>query len=750
MLVALVILDLLLGILLLLVFRTDLEDLRRRMSALERRGDRPVPEPRAAAVQPSIAIAPPVAPVPPVVPAPPRAAASTAPRAFSTEEMVGSVWTQNVGAVLLLLGVFFLILWGYSTGRFGPGVLVVTGVAMGGLFFWRGHHVAKSLPMLGHAFVGIGLGIAYLALYLGHFALGVLAPLPAFGLMAAVSVAGILAGMHYRVQAIAGLATLGAFVPQVASILAHVPGFAQDPGTLLLYLLVVDGIVLALARRSGWSSLAFFALFATVLTWSTSLAGRTWGWPVQAGLTVLTLGFGLAALPRLARARTQPAAAELAVVTLAPYAFVICSWKFLVATPAPEVAILLAVLAILYGVLSLRLMDAGAHPLLHRATLTPAVGFLAAALERALGTTLTPMVWAVAGVALVAVGAGPGPGAGWLRGLGSVLTALGVLGTMGHLVLGRSANEPPLFSFLPFRVMTAATLRQLVVVAALFVGSRAQRRAAERTNEDVADLWHVAGTLALAAWIARLAADLGMVLVPPLSVPYVNGPLAYPRPALSWPPALVLVAAAWLVQAAILLLRSRPARPPRFAAHFVALLSLFALLCAVLVESLGSPWRHPGTPLGSPAVLFQAAFLAWTWMLVRMLTAAERSTARGERLVLQATTLAVQAIVLRWLVLEARHLSALWPAGDAVRMSAVLASTGWLAQALLMFGLGWARDVPFLRWLGLALFGATVLKVTISDLSTIDPFWRFLVAIATGIVLLGVSFLYQRSRRRAG
>ena len=62
------------------------------------------------------------------------------------EEWIGSVGLQNVGSVILLLGVLFLILWGYSTGRFGPGVLVAAGVALGAAIVWRGDRVARTLP----------------------------------------------------------------------------------------------------------------------------------------------------------------------------------------------------------------------------------------------------------------------------------------------------------------------------------------------------------------------------------------------------------------------------------------------------------------------------------------------------------------------------------------------------------------------------------------------------------------------------
>ena len=50
-----------------------------------------------------------------------------------------------------------------------------------------------------------------------------------------------------------------------------------------------------------------------------------------------------------------------------------------------------------------------------------------------------------------------------------------------------------------------------------------------------------------------------------------------------------------------------------------------------------------------------------------------------------------------------------------------------------------------LRWQGLALFGVTTLKVFFSDLDYLSGFYRVSSSIALGVVLLIVSFLYQRS-----
>ncbi len=68
----------------------------------------------------------------------------------------------------------------------------------------------------------------------------------------------------------------------------------------------------------------------------------------------------------------------------------------------------------------------------------------------------------------------------------------------------------------------------------------------------------------------------------------------------------------------------------------------------------------------------------------------------------------------------------------------------WTLYASLLVALGVRMRSAFLRWQGLALFGVTTLKVFFVDLSDLSGFYRILSAIALGIVLLIVSFVYQR------
>ena len=68
----------------------------------------------------------------------------------------------------------------------------------------------------------------------------------------------------------------------------------------------------------------------------------------------------------------------------------------------------------------------------------------------------------------------------------------------------------------------------------------------------------------------------------------------------------------------------------------------------------------------------------------------------------------------------------------------------WTAYSTALVVTGVRRAISGLRWQGLALFGIVVAKVFLIDLSYLSGGYRVLSSIVLGIVLLAVSFLYQR------
>ena len=68
----------------------------------------------------------------------------------------------------------------------------------------------------------------------------------------------------------------------------------------------------------------------------------------------------------------------------------------------------------------------------------------------------------------------------------------------------------------------------------------------------------------------------------------------------------------------------------------------------------------------------------------------------------------------------------------------------WTAYAALLLVFGVKRSSPLLRWQALALFGITVAKVFLYDLDALERVYRIVSFLVLGVVLLVVSFLYQR------
>ncbi|MDE3136907.1 MAG: DUF2339 domain-containing protein [Acidobacteriota bacterium] len=79
-----------------------------------------------------------------------------------------------------------------------------------------------------------------------------------------------------------------------------------------------------------------------------------------------------------------------------------------------------------------------------------------------------------------------------------------------------------------------------------------------------------------------------------------------------------------------------------------------------------------------------------------------------------------------------------WPAQQ------MALSVLWTIFAAALVIAGMARKSALLRWQALALFALVVGKVFLYDLSSLQRFYRILSFLVLGVLLLGVSFLYQR------
>jgi uncharacterized membrane protein len=68
----------------------------------------------------------------------------------------------------------------------------------------------------------------------------------------------------------------------------------------------------------------------------------------------------------------------------------------------------------------------------------------------------------------------------------------------------------------------------------------------------------------------------------------------------------------------------------------------------------------------------------------------------------------------------------------------------WMAYGAMLMIIGFLRRSAFVRWQALLLIAATIVKVFVYDVSQLDRGYRILSFIVLGVLLLAISFVYQR------
>ncbi len=738
--------------------RAELHRLRNRVERLEYLQSRERPAAIPASSDPAATLPAPAPPAPTLVapPAPPlpegpAVASARTHSHVNLEQLIGGVWLQNIGSVLLLVGVFLMILWGYNTHRLGPWALVAGGVGLGLALVWRGDWIARTVPPFGHSLIGIGVGIVYLTLYLGHVRLGVLPSWLTFLSLVTVSFGSVLAGTHYRVRLIASLGVIGAYLPFFMAAWLPLAGLWTNAPWLLTYMAIVNGYVIVMAARAGWSGLDVSALLLATLAWISSFHSVAWGWSIQIGLSLLFTLLGLAPLPRLVGAAGRVRPVDLAAIILAPFCLVAASWPFLAYGDRVPVAVLLIVLAIVQFAAALWVDTRRPERDLWRPLTAAAILFLAAALERALGTERAPIAWCLEGLFLVALGLTPA-GGGWLRAWGSVVVALGAL---AHLSMVMSIHWTPE----QWPVFYTDGARGLIVWTTVLIGGLLLSRRRDRLSRDerwTPEAWTALGHLLLAIWIGQ---EGGHVASWMFSGPRPMAPPGAPVGELRSEMALALCGAAWMAQAGLVAL-SAPRQGGAFLRWCATLVAGLALVVVTVRHVSGDPWS-PSQPLFfDPTTWLELVTIGIAVAASIRLSALREADSPSTRWMPEIWAAAASVMLMMWSSREAAHLAGmLLPAAGSQNTwererqwhtaAAAITSGAWLVEATLLLVTGWIRRSPFLRWSGLALFGLVALKFLFLDLQTVDVFWRFLTAIALGAAMLAISYHYRRRSRTA-
>jgi uncharacterized membrane protein len=658
------------------------------------------------------------------MPVTPIAGAQAAPAA-SLEQRIGAQWLLYVGIAALILGISYFIKFAFDNGWVSEPLRVTIGLAAGGALVVGGLRFARQgLALFGHVLAGGGIVVLYLATYAALHVYDLVGPTTAFLTMAAITGLSAWLAHRERAQSLALLAVIGGFATPVL-----VGGDHDSQRVLFTYVAILVAGTTTLALRHAWPWLHLVSYLLTGLTvviWS-GLHYTPAAW--LRTFLFLTLFAGMFGVVIALLRRQSAGEAVTAGSESPPYldqgrpglVAQIVSWVLMTA-PLAYHAASIAILA--------------PHP-------GPLLVYL--------------VLFSVAGLSISHHARAP-----WLRSLVLVLAALPLIGWMSGL------RRP---GWYPATLVTACALYALHLAgqwrAMSDEGAPDEVPVAEAVHAHLTGLFLPVALYEFfdtrAAWwnppmLTALAAWNGVIAL--VTWPRVQ-PLAWQYAALAATLTAVAigvwfdgpaVAVGWAMEAAALawLARSRGSR--WLGAGSCVLFVLGALR---LAEMLARPLPVQSWPVVNTralAALLVVGAAAWVARLLRHADAPDATVAR-DLLIVGANVLAVawlSAEIVALFRMRAYEASAGGlPVGVAqAQLSAQVAlSVAWALYAVGLVAVGFVRRYAPARYLAIALFGVTVIKVVTQDIAQLDRVYQMLSVLGVGALLVLASYLYQRTQR---
>jgi hypothetical protein len=628
----------------------------------------------------------------------------------SLEERIGARWLLYAGIGALILGVSYFVKFAFDNGWVSEPLRVLTGLLAGAALVAAGQRfVQRGLAFFGHTLSGGGIVVLYIAIYAALHVYGLIAPPVAFTAMVAVTLLASTLADRHALQVLGVLAVVGGFATP-----ALVGGGQDAQVVLFTYNAILLAGALVLVARHAWAGVAVTAyLLAT-------LAAIVWAddfyTPAAAMRTLLFLTVHLAlVMAMVVVLRRQRERAVLGVPA---------TWLLL---SAP----------VLYHMAALMLVGRSSGRLL--------VYLLVATVAGLSASYHAGWRWArTALLALVAL-----PFIAWLAELqaprwyfGAVVTACALY--LLHLAgQWRDLSDDDPAAPVPISELVHTHATGLFLPLALYV-----------FFEDRFAWWNAPMLTALAAWNGGLAA-LVWRRVPLLAWQLVA--LAGTLAALAiseWFDGPV-VAIGWALEGAALGHAALRIGSPWLDR---ASLVLFVLSAVRLVDALVSPMPVGTWPVLNTRALAAAIIVgAMAWLAARV---KETPAHLGGPAVRHALIVGAHILAVGWisaeitLIFVERAYSATAAGAPAGAARAELAqqvalSIAWALYAVGLVAAGFRRDYAPARYLAIALFALTLLKVMAKDIAELDRVYQMLSVLVVGALLVAASYLYQRMAARA-
>lgn len=665
----------------------------------------------------------------------PRISAAPSRTREEWEALIGGKILNRIGALAIVIAMAYFMKYAVDQDWIDETVRVLIGGVVGiGLWGWAFILNRKDFQVFAQGIVGAGIGILYLSVYAGHTFYGLVTFEVAFLMMAAVTLLTLIQALYYSSLTVGVLGLLGGYMtPFVLE-----GGETQVLGLLTYIFFLNSGLLAMVYRRERWwviELMTFTGVWSVFLSWYLNVYTAD-----DLGITVLFILLFWVKYPFLALLGAPAEGPPLTVRRCLEAATAAVMFLFLYDILDPLYHAWMGAFTLLISgsyvgiavwIMRRRVEDAFGR--MQHLLLAITFGIVATWVQ--FDGVDTVLAWSIEATVLSFIGMRSG-----LRYVRLSAIALFFLAALMFLGTDGAIFYAPLGGFVP--VMNERAVALIVLAAGLLSTSFESSRLAVTEDRWTIRFSGYAGALVLFVLVVMEVNDHFNLLTLSAGVEE-DAYYMFGRP--------VWMAVFWSAVSVLFVWVGVRKRHEEFLVSGLIMLAVAG--CVIFFRGLMFDPPTMFDPLVNIRVLALTIVGGVYLGTIRLM----QGPAVGHAWLPRVRTAAQFGVLLLGFSLltgETRDYfeAALVRAGDetegriaGLRNMQQLALSGvWLVYSMLMIGAGIWRSWREVRIAAFMLFGLTILKIFLYDLSYLETLYRIISFVALGIVLLAVSFAYQR------
>jgi len=655
------------------------------------------------------------------------------------EALIGGKLLNRIGALALIIGIGFFLKYAFDNNWISEMARVLIGAAIGFLCLYGGYRTNKrGFQVFAQGMVGAGIAILYLSVYAGFNFYQLMPQWAAFVLMSIVTLIAFLSGLFYDSLAEGILGWAGGFLTPI--LLST--GRADEIG-LFTYIVLLDaGLIAVVIKRDKWAILEPLAFVGTWLMYVIWRGQYYTGADMWLTVFFVTVFWGLFLLPDVLRAGQSTSGERFReIVPALNAAFYFFAMYFLIDDlHHPWMGPITLLIGAMYFSLFLGQQRRGnlRNDAKVRYTLTAAaLMVIATAIQFSNFDTI--IFWSIEAAVLVWCSKE------WKEGF--VQTAALVL--FGLAVAKLLFITEGALAYVPIReyslLLNHRALGFAVLAGSLGYGAFTVDRSAGVQNKNASNVLHVAWCIILFLLVSAETYDFFRFKM--LDRPdEILTRLAYFR--------VMAFVVVWTTLSLPLIWAGLKEKlSPLLVSGLV-----FALLAVVFAVVRGIAYDS----IDSYVPVFNVRAITLLLLLTGLSLQAQFMQKTPDAFdwlknILSAVQVAMAIVVFVFLTGETRDffekdIVAMMQQGGGspsevsrlTNLQQMSLSGMWLLYSAVLMSVGLWRKHRGMRVVAILLFGITILKIFIYDLSFLETLYRIFSFLALGVILIAVSFAYQR------